>query len=226
MKLFIDPGHGGTDSGASGNGLLEKHVNLSIAQKIAEILRIEYEGVDIRLSRTGDQTVSLTARTNSANLWGADFYLSIHVNSFNGSAEGYEDYIHTSLSDQSATAGYQRIIHEEVLKQNELRDRGRKKADFHVLRETTMPAILTENGFISDESDANKMKDPAWITRVARGHVNGLAKSFSLKKKASSNIYRVIIDGTQIGAYQDKDNALQAISARWNQFAAARIERI
>lgn len=226
MKLFIDSGHGGTDNGASGNGLFEKNVNLSIAKKINEILREEYEGVDIRLSRPGDQTVSLTARTNAANQWGADFYLSIHVNAFNGKAEGFEDYIHASLSDQSAAAGYQRNIHEEVLKLNGLRDRGRKKADYHVLRETTMPAVLTENGFINHDQDAEKMKDPAWVIRVARGHVNGLAKSFNLQKKTNENMFRVIIDGTQIGAFREKDNALRMISDRWNQFASARIERI
>lgn len=67
---------------------------------------------------------------------------------------GYEDYIHTSLSDSSTTAKYQDIIHAEVMKVNQLQDRSQKKADFHVLRESAMPALLTENGFIDNAQDA------------------------------------------------------------------------
>lgn len=81
VKIFIDPGHGGSDPGATGNGLQEKTLTLQIALALRTILTNEYEDVSLLLSRTSDQYVSLNDRTNAANNWGADFFLSIHVNS-------------------------------------------------------------------------------------------------------------------------------------------------
>lgn len=206
MKLYIDPGHGGSDPGAQGNGLQEKNLALDIALKIRSILENNYENVEIRLSRTSDITKSLIQRTDEANAWGADFYLSIHINSFNGSARGYEDYIHSSLSDNSATARYRDIIHTEVLKLNQLSDRGKKKADFHVLRETTMDAMLSENGFIDNAQDAALMKQESWRSNVAQGHANGIAKAFNLSPKENAargdSLYKVIA-----GSFRQRENA-------------------
>lgn len=203
MKLYLDPGHGGSDPGAQGNGLKEKNINFDIARRIRNILTNEYKGVHVRMSRTDDNTKSLTQRTNEANSWGADYYLSIHCNSFNGSARGYEDFIHSSLSDSSQTARYQDTIHAEVIKVNQLQDRGQKKANFHVLRETIMSALLTENGFIDNAQDAELMKEASWRQSVARGHVNGLAKAFNLEKKDDpGTLYKVIA-----GSFQSKENA-------------------
>ncbi|WP_084028994.1 N-acetylmuramoyl-L-alanine amidase family protein [Bacillus sp. J33] len=180
MKLYLDPGHGGSDPGAEGNGLSEKGIALDIALKIRSILTSKYKNIEVKMSRTDDTTKSLSDRTNEANAWGADFYLSIHCNSFNGSARGYEDYIHSSLSDNSVTAKYQDILHEEVIKFNQLQDRGKKKANYHVLRESAMPALLSENGFIDNAQDAELMKQSSWRQKVAQGHANGIAKAFNL----------------------------------------------
>lgn len=204
MKLYLDPGHGGSDPGAQGNGLQEKNVNLDIALRIRENLINGYENVEVEMSRTSDTFKSLTQRTNEANAWGADYYLSIHCNAFNGTAQGYEDYIHSSLSDSSTTAEYQDIIHAEVIKVNQLRDRGQKKANFHVLRETTMSALLTENGFIDNAHDGALLKESSWREKVAQGHVNGLARAFNLQPKQddSGTIYKVIA-----GSFKSKENA-------------------
>ena len=170
MKLYLDPGHGGTDSGASGNGLLEKDITLDIALKINSILNNDYENIEVKMSRTSDSTKSLSQRTNEANAWGANYYLSIHINA--GGGTGYEDYIYSGISDTSTTASYQTIIHAEVLKTNQLRDRGKKKANFHVLRESKMPALLSENGFIDNSQDAALMKQASWRQNVAEGAVH------------------------------------------------------
>src|SRR5699024_8975317 len=77
VKIFIDPGHGGSDGGAAANGLKEKDVTLKIAKKIRSRLG-NYEGVSTKMSRTTDKYISLTGRTNMANSWNADFFLSIH----------------------------------------------------------------------------------------------------------------------------------------------------
>ncbi|TCP21917.1 N-acetylmuramoyl-L-alanine amidase [Scopulibacillus darangshiensis] len=205
FKLYLDPGHGGNDPGASGHGLEEKDITLDIALRIRRLLN-GYENVSVKMSRTDDNFISLDQRTNEANDWDADYFLSIHCNAFNGSAHGYEDYIHDSLSDASITKRYQEIIHHEVNDLNRLTDRGQKKADFHVLRESIMPALLTENGFIDNAGDAAKMKDPSWRQKVAEGHVNGLMKAFKLKPKIApinnQTLYKVIA-----GAFKNKDNA-------------------
>ncbi|RYG73452.1 N-acetylmuramoyl-L-alanine amidase [Lentibacillus lipolyticus] len=203
MKFYVDPGHGGSDPGAQGNGLKEKDIALDIALRIQSLLTNQYQHVDVRMSRTSDTAKSLNERTNEANAWGADYYVSIHCNAYNGAAQGFENYIHSSLSDYSTTAHYQDIVHSEITKVNQLRDRGQKKANFHVLRETTMPALLTENGFIDNDHDANLMKDPTWRQTVAQGHVNGLAKALNLERKESAGtLYKVIA-----GSFQSKENA-------------------
>ncbi|WP_413304617.1 N-acetylmuramoyl-L-alanine amidase [Bacillus sp. 1P10SD] len=209
MKLYLDPGHGGSDPGAQGNGLNEKDITLDIALKIRTILINNYENIEVKMSRTTDITKSLSQRTNEANSWGANFYMAIHINAFNGTAQGYEDYIYSNLSDSSTTARYREIIHAEVMKLNQLIDRGKKKANFHVLRESAMPAILSENGFIDHAHDAALMKQSSWRQNVAQGHANGIAKAFNLKPKSvspvpvpSETIYKVIA-----GSFKQRNNA-------------------
>lgn len=204
VKIFIDPGHGGSDAGAASNGIQEKNITLQIAKKVRDILQDEYSDVSIRMSRTGDSTVSLSERTNAANSWGADYYLSIHINA--GGGTGFESYIYSGTGAPTTT--YQTSIHNGVISSTNFHDRGKKQANFHVLRETAMPAILTENGFIDTTSDANKLKDASFITSIARGHVNGLARAFGFKKKVNNSgtdgttLYKV-----QIGAFKNRDNA-------------------
>ena len=208
VKIFIDPGHGGKDPGAIGNGLVEKNLTLQIAKKIDELLT-EYENVTTKMSRTGDETVSLLDRTNKANQWDANFYLSIHINA--GGGTGFESFVYHHVPVQ--TLEIQKNIHEEIIKLVDFRDRGLKKENFHVLRETKMHAVLTENGFIDHPKDAHKLKDPSFIEKIARGHVNGIAKAFQLKKKQSEHeqndesitgkkLYKV-----QIGAFEKLENA-------------------
>ncbi|MEC1478350.1 N-acetylmuramoyl-L-alanine amidase [Bacillus haynesii] len=197
VKIFIDPGHGGTDSGASANGLQEKQLTLQIALALRNMLLNEYQNVSVQLSRTSDQTVSLTQRTNAANSWGADYFLSIHINA--GGGTGFEDYIYPGVGAPTTT--YRDLMHEEILKVVDFRDRGKKTANFHVLRETVMPALLTENGFVDNTSDAEKLKSSAFIQSIARGHANGLARAFNLSKKSAA-FYKV-----QIGAFRNKANA-------------------
>ncbi|MEH7307871.1 N-acetylmuramoyl-L-alanine amidase [Neobacillus drentensis] len=230
MKLFIDPGHGGDDPGAQGNGLDEKDITLAIALKIRKIILNDYENVQVKMSRTSDVTRSLAQRSSAANAWDADFFLAIHINSADSSAQGYEDFIYNGVSNSSKAAKYQDIIHAEVIKVNQLKDRGQKKANFHVIRETNMPSLLTENGFINNKHDAELMKNAAWQQKVAQGHVNGIAKSFGLKRKATketpktttapktSTTPKTTQSGTKtvytvyVGSYKSKENAQDRVT--------------
>ncbi|WP_026690914.1 N-acetylmuramoyl-L-alanine amidase family protein [Alteribacter aurantiacus] len=209
VKIYIDPGHGGTDPGAVGNGLQEKNVNLDLALRLRNILLNDYRGVEVKMSRTTDVTKTLSQRTNEANAWGADYFVSIHINAFNGTARGYEDFIHDSLTPSSRTSQMRNVMHEEIIKVNNMINRGKKSANFHVLRETRMPAILTENGFIDNAQDAALIRDPNWLQTVAKGHADGIARIFDLTPV--SQVFRVFVDGVQVGAFQNSQNTLNAV---------------
>ncbi|MDN4525893.1 N-acetylmuramoyl-L-alanine amidase family protein [Fictibacillus fluitans] len=193
VKIFIDPGHGGSDSGATGNGLLEKNITLQIATRIKNILLTEYNGVEVRMSRTTDEFLSLKDRTDAANRWGADYLLSVHINA--GGGTGFESYIYPGT--EAPTTTYRNHIHDAVLELADFRDRGKKTANFHMLRESNMPAVLTENGFIDTVDDADKLKSASFIGSIARGHVNGLVKSFNLKRKPTA-VYHTVIPGDTV----------------------------
>lgn len=226
-KIYLDPGHGGTDSGAVGNGLREKDLTLKIALKIRDLLR-NYN-CSVRMSRTDDKTVSLSQRTNEANAWGADFFLSVHINS--GGGTGYEDYIYSKLSENSHTARIRDVIHSEIVKSlgTGVRNRGRKKENFHVLRETKMPAMLTENLFIDTKADADLLKSDVFLNRIAQGHVNGLVKAFGLKKTSTesskSSEYSGGLYSIQIGAFRQKENAERLLSEIKQRYPDAFITR-
>jgi N-acetylmuramoyl-L-alanine amidase len=209
-KLYLDCGHGGTDSGAIGNGLHEADLTLEIAQGIANKLKL-YENIDVKMSRTTDKTVSLRQRTDEANAWGADYFLSIHINSAtDAAANGYEDYIYNGPVS-AKTVAYQNVMHDEIvnaIKGYGVNIRGKRKANFHVLRESHMPALLTENLFIVNKSDADKLKNAAFKADLIQGHVTGLEKFLGLKKlqteppKTDGKLYKV-----QLGAFAERENA-------------------
>lgn len=158
VKIYVDPGHGGTDSGAVGpTGLQEKDVNLRVATVVRNAL-VEYGGATVRMSRTGDQTVSLTQRTNDANAWGAHRFVSIHHNaSGTASVNGTETYSHPLGS--ASSHDLRNKVHAQLLAWGGLANRGTKTADFHVLRESNMPAILTEASFITNPYEEARLRD-------------------------------------------------------------------
>ncbi|MEU4570252.1 N-acetylmuramoyl-L-alanine amidase [Micromonospora sp. NPDC023956] len=178
-KVYLDPGHGGTDPGAVGNGLAEESLTLSIALQTRNILQANWN-VDVRMSRTTDTTRSLASRTSDANAWGAAVFVSIHINS--GGGTGFESYRYPGTTGN--TAALHNAIHSRVLagmrSVASVTDRGLKTANFHVLRETAMPAVLTENLFIDTVGNANLLKRADFITATARGHANGIASYLGL----------------------------------------------
>ncbi|MGG0187759.1 N-acetylmuramoyl-L-alanine amidase [Bacillus rhizoplanae] len=187
MKLVIDAGHGGYDSGAVGNGLVEKNLALQIAQRVHNILLAKYY-VDIEMTRDSDVFVALSQRANIANLYHADFFVSFHINS--GGGTGYEDYIYNGLPSGSSTAGKQAKMHEavrSVLTQYGLRDRGAKTANYAVLRETAMDALLTETAFIDTAFDTNLLKNQQFIEDLCQAYTRGIANIMGLSAKENPN---------------------------------------
>lgn len=218
-KIVLDAGHGKQDGGAQGNDLSEKVLNLKIAQKIKKGLET-YENVTVKMTRDDDSFLELSERANVANQWGADAFLSVHINSATStSANGFESYIYSGTTNPK-TQAYQNVMHEEIMKviKGDMKDRGKNRANFAVLRKTNMIAVLTENGFIVNPSDASKLKSEAFLDKLAQGHVNGFVQFFGLKKKAGqetpkttsgtsivrpdTKLYKV-----QVGAFADRKNA-------------------
>ncbi|QHE63498.1 N-acetylmuramoyl-L-alanine amidase [Rossellomorea vietnamensis] len=177
--IVLDPGHGGTDPGASANGLQEKNLTLTIGLKVKQLLEAKYV-VDVRLTRETDVLVGLSERADYANTLGASYFVSLHHNA--GGGTGFESYIYPGTSS-SETGRRQDVIHGEImnfLSGYGVRDRGQKEANFAVLRETAMPAILLENLFIDTVNDANLLKNSNFITGLSNAIATGIGKALKL----------------------------------------------
>ncbi|EJW14703.1 N-acetylmuramoyl-L-alanine amidase [Paenibacillus alvei] len=179
-----DSGHGGRDPGSAGNGVVEKNIALKVATEAAKRMERDYEGVKCLLTRSSDVYLSLEERTNKANAAGADVFVSVHCNAGGGKG-GFESFTYIGTRD-ATTAAFQDALHTEIMKHLKplgVIDRGQKKKDLHVCRETRMPAVLTENLFVDVASDAAKLKRPEVIEAIISGHVSGVAKFLKLQPK-------------------------------------------
>ncbi|GEM_PF-2122921 len=149
-KIFLDPGHGGHDAGASGKRSKEKDNVLKIGLRLKKLL--EAAGHTVKMSRTTDVFIELTERARMANSWGAHYFVSLHNNSGSATTSGFETFVHEGTT-QNATLAFQSAIHKAIAGKIGIKDRGKKKANYAVLRETVMPAVLIEYAFISNTVD-------------------------------------------------------------------------
>ncbi|HSQ89397.1 N-acetylmuramoyl-L-alanine amidase, partial [Romboutsia sp.] len=169
-KVFIDPGHGGSDSGALGFGNAEKDLNLQVATKVRN--KLESKGIEVRMSRTSDVYLALSERARLANDYGADVFVSIHQNSAdNVTANGIETFYHT---DKTTHKPYAESIQNNLIKETGATNRGVKTANFAVLRETSMTSALAECGFISNQQESAKLSDPYYQDKLATAIANGI----------------------------------------------------
>lgn len=225
VKIAVDAGHGlNTPGKRTPDGEREWSFNKVVAESLIKELQT-YEDVSIlRIDDpTGKRDVPLRERTNKANKWGADVFVSCHHNAYQGrwgSHTGTETYTYNGRNANSESPKIAKLVHAEVVKAMGLRDRGLKKANFHVLRETKgYPAILIEGGFMDSTIDIKVMRDNAKLKAQGKAIATGLAKYYKLKKKPTpkpkpkptpGKLYKV-----QIGAYSSKKNAeAQAEKAR------------
>ena len=185
--VVIDPGHGGKDPGAVGNGLLEKEITLDISLQVAKCLKQQYtcpsgSEPEVHLTRSDDIYMSLTERADFANRLKANFFISIHSNA--GGGTGFESYIHTSQNP--VTEEMRQAVHNTImdyLAPLGIRDRGPKSANFAVLRQTAMPAVLVENLFIDTLTDVDFLKDNSFRSDLAVATARGIATAVNLKEK-------------------------------------------
>lgn len=190
-------------------------LNDRICDKIEKKLK-EYE--DYQLLRiddtTGSTDVSLSKRTTKANSWGADFYLSIHHNAGvkGGKGGGVMAYVYTKASAQSKE--WQKELYNAIIKNTGLKGNRATpitSANLHEVRETKMPAVLLECGFMDSATDVPIILTDDFADKVASACVEVIVKKGKLTKKkaepiATDKIYRV-----QVGAFRNYDYALDKL---------------
>lgn len=175
MKICIDPGHGGRDSGAVAEGIKEKDINLAIAQKL--LLLLYNKGHDIIMTRSNDIAVSLYERANKANNFNADIFISIHNNAFNNEMPQGTEVLYFSGSLQGEKLA--NLVQTELVKRLKRPDRGIKsRSDLVVLRYTTMPAILVECAFLTNPAERKLLQDNGFQHLAAEGIAEGIDRYF------------------------------------------------
>lgn len=183
--IVIDPGHGGSDTGAIGfSGVQEKDVTLAVALRTEELLR--REGAEVLMTRTYDTDVSDAGSSTSQELQArvdvglnhpeTELFLSIHCNSFtNPNAHGMETYYYpkTDADEYFAT-----LLNEELAEAGGLFNRGVKYAKFYVMRHSAAPASLVELGFLSNPDEEALLASPDYQEKMAQALFHAIVRYF------------------------------------------------
>ena len=191
-SIFLDPGHGGSDPGAISGGVREKDLTLSVYNKVSS--KLASLGYTVLTSRNVDKDVDLVDRADQANKANADMLLSIHFNAGGrGIARGIETYYYQAQADRVPKINKENHnnperleksrklankVQQNLLYQTGANDRGVKRASFTVLRETSIPSILVELGFIDNPEERNKIKTNEYQERLANGIVDGIVEYY------------------------------------------------
>ena len=172
--VAIDPGHGGKDPGAIGaTGLVEKDVVLDVGLRLRDVLR--RQSVRTVMTREADVFVDLADRVPIALRAGATVFVSIHANaSTRGLIRGVETYYLKPNSLQLAT-----WIQEEMGRSLGIPDRGIRTANFKVLRDSPIPAVLVEVGYLTNLEDEALLRTPAFRQKVAEAIARGVVRFIS-----------------------------------------------
>lgn len=226
--IMLDPGHGGVnvdnngkkEPGIVANGLYECMLTLTTAKKVKEYLEKRYD-VQVILTRTDDTYLDLGARGKLAlNTAGVELFVSIHYNGFNSLASGYEDYVHTNANAKNIAI--QQAIHTEVanyVKSKGIEDRGMKKEDFQVLRDTysIIPSILLEGLFIDSQDDLKKIVDLTYLDGYCLAVCEGIAKAMGLTKlNAQTSDFGVEVENNLVAQYSTLAEAQTKVTQLYN----------
>jgi N-acetylmuramoyl-L-alanine amidase len=184
VKIMLDPGHDiNTPGKRSPDGSMrEFEFNKATAIHVATILS-QYNGIEVFFSHDLNDAIdtSLSARANLANRLQVNCVISIHANAGAVSARGIETYIH--LNTPTSTDNLARMIHDNTIIITGMANRGVKRADFAILRETNMDALLIECGFMTNNEDLALLKSDEYRRKCAQGIVNGLVQFYGLTRK-------------------------------------------
>jgi len=182
--IYLDPGHGGLDFGAviKKPRMVEKKYCLTTAHYTKRCL--EKMGYRVSLTRSRDFFVPLKRRTFVANRARAGIFVSLHFNSCpNKQAHGIEIYYYDGKNNR---AGISRLLARCILNRmifrTKAKPRGVKKGKYLVIRETKMPSILIEGGFLTNISERNNVRKREYLMKIARGIAEGIDRFVKRKK--------------------------------------------
>ncbi|MFG6326692.1 MAG: N-acetylmuramoyl-L-alanine amidase [Lachnospiraceae bacterium] len=204
-KIVLDPGHGGSDWGASFEGRKEKDDVLNLAFAVGQIL--ENAGIDVEYTRTTDVYNTPFEKATMGNNADADFFVSFHRNATAtpGQGSGIETLVY---DDSGIKAEMARNINEN-LEELGWTNRGViERPNLVVLKRTKMPALLVEAGFIDNPNDNEKFDEQ--FNEIAEAIADGILDTLDMGDLMETPLYRV-----QVGAYDNADTAA-SLSMRLN----------
>ncbi len=180
--IAVDPGHGGTNPGAVGNGTEETDNNLAVALKLRQ--KLVQAGAKVVLTRSEDRTVApvgsslgeeLQARLDIAEANHADIFVSIHSNSNpDPSIAGAMTFYPSGKANELAQE-----VQNSIIRHTDAIDKGTSPATFYVLRNSTIPSILIEMGFVSNPREASLLQEDSYRNKLAEGTFDGIVRYFS-----------------------------------------------
>jgi N-acetylmuramoyl-L-alanine amidase len=166
--VIIDPGHGGHDNGGQWGKVYEKHLALDTAARLDGMLR--KAGYNTVMTRRSDYFVTLPQRTQMANRYSNAIFVSIHYNyTWKQQVSGLETFYYNSEGQKLAS-----LVQSRVVRNTRTVDRKAKFARYYVIRNCKLPSILVEGGFVSNESERNRMKSAWFRDAIARGIAEGI----------------------------------------------------
>ncbi len=187
MKIAIDAGHGPNTAGkrCPDDSMREFSFNAAVARYLRDGLA-EYGGVSVLFSHAddGSRDVPLAERVRAANEWAADIFVSIHANAAgNGwnDANGIETF--AAVNASAASVKLADAIQRRLITETGRRDRGVKRSDFYVIKNTAMPAVLVEAGFMTNRAEAELLKSDNYRKKVAAAIAAAIADVYGLKRK-------------------------------------------
>jgi N-acetylmuramoyl-L-alanine amidase len=229
MKIMLDAGHGyNTPGKRSPDGMREYEFNRAVANYAKQLL-VNYKNVTVYFSHSDQEDVSLQQRTDKANRLNVDIFVSIHANAYGSGGWNDVGGIETYVYPTRPPLAYQlaQKIQRNLVLSTGLDNRGVRTADFHVLRETKMDAVLAECGFMTNREEIKLLRSETYRRTVAEAIVKALADQFRLQpqskaapapapapkpapakdpapttRKSTGGFYKV-----QAGAFEDEQNA-------------------
>jgi len=196
--IFLDPGHGGRDSGAYYYNVAEKDLNMQVYRKLRK--KLEELGYKVLTSRDSDIDVDfVTERSRMVNKTNSDIFISIHFNATGSAyskASGIQTYSYSDDSDypskinpywhnhpdrMSESKRLAAAIHSSLLAETGAKDAGLLERSFAVLRETAKPAVLLELGYIDNFAENQQIRDSHYQDKLVAGIVKGIQKYYAGK---------------------------------------------
>jgi N-acetylmuramoyl-L-alanine amidase len=215
-KVVIDAGHGGSDPGAASvSSRREKEFTLSVANKVYELLK-QVASIRTYMTRTDDTYPTLEERVALANSVQADLFVSIHGNSYKPTISGTETYY-----EREESRAFAEVMHRHLIAATGLPDRRVRRENFKVVRDTTMPAVLLEVGYLSNAHDEALMFSEPFQDKVAAAIAAGIKEQLGIadataKTKSAANGTAAATDASktgQSGSKQTKDVAANGANA-------------